>query len=190
MNTSHHPIYSGKFLVAMPSLAGSEFESSLIYLFDHNPNEGAFGIIVNHAIEMTEGEVIESLNEGADASQHNEPAFNGGPVESQRGFIIHPPNIEQRWEGQVDFSNDIAVTTSSDILKALATQDIPHYLIALGYSGWDPGQLEEEINHNAWLVVDADVSAILSQPWHQRLNRCLDNIGIRYEQLSAVAGHA
>lgn len=187
MNTQ---ILTGKFLVAMPSLAGSEFESSLIYLFDHSPSEGAFGIIVNHAIEMTEGEVIESLDETLNASQYDAPAFNGGPVDAQRGFIVHSPDKEHRWEGQVDFSEHIAVTTSSDILKAMATQDIPHYLIALGYSGWDAGQLEEEMNDNAWLAIDADPLDILAQPWHQRLNSCLAHIGIRYEQLSAVAGHA
>ncbi|MCK5880425.1 MAG: YqgE/AlgH family protein [Sinobacterium sp.] len=182
--------FNGKFLVAMPSQAGSDFESSLIYIFDHSPTEGAFGIIINHAIEMTEGEVIENLHEGIDASKYDAPAFNGGPVDTQRGFIIHPPQDGQRWDGQVDFSKDLAVTTSSDILKALATTDIPHYLIALGYSGWDAGQLEQEINDNAWLVVDADPISIFSQPWHQRLSSCLANMGIRYEQLSAVAGHA
>ena len=183
-------LLNGKFLVAMPSLAGSEFESSLIYLFDHNPQEGAFGIVINHALEMTEGEVIKSLHKDFDDMQYQSPAFNGGPVDPERGFIIHNSNDSKRWQGQVDFANNIAVTTSSDILTAMAETTIPHHLIALGYSGWDAQQLEQEITDNAWLVIDADPNEVFHQPWHQRLSFCLGLIGIRYEQLSAVAGHS
>ncbi len=181
----------GKFLVAMPSLHGTEFESSVIYLLDHTTEEGAFGLIVNHALDMTEGDVIESLHDDIDASNYNEPAFNGGPVEPQRGFIVHTPTDQQRWQGQVNFTPEIAVTTSPDILTAMSEgQQIPHYLVALGYSGWDAGQLEDEIKEDAWLVVDTDPSKVFQVDWHLRLNTCLESIGIRYEQLSAMTGTA
>lgn len=187
---SKSQLLSGKFLVAMPSLAGSEFESSLIYLFDHNPLEGAFGIVINHALEMTEGEVIKSLNKSFDAKHHDAPAFNGGPVDPERGFIIHNSSDLKRWEGQVDFADNISITTSSDILLAMTDNIVPHHLIALGYSGWDAQQLEQEIADNAWLVIDADPMDVFTQPWHQRLSFCLNLIGIKYEHLSAVAGHS
>ena len=181
---------NGKFLIAMPSLSESEFEGSVIYLLEHNET-GSFGLIVNHPLDMTEGEVIASLNADFDTSLYNKPAFNGGPVEPQRGFIIHPAATDKHWQGQAQFEHGITVTTSSDILTAMANgENIRHYLIALGYSGWEQQQLEDEIQANNWLVCDIAPQKVFSTAWHQRLELCLKHIGVRYEQLSLSVGHA
>jgi len=183
--------YTGQFLVATDALKDSEFEDSVIYILDHTSEEGAFGLIINHPLELTEGEVIENLNQGYDAEHHPKPAFNGGPVEPQQGFILHPPSSSTHWQGQTRLNDNIALTTSNDLLAAIAQgENIPFYLIALGYSGWDKGQLEQEIADNAWHLIDANPNTILNTAWHLREQACFAHLGIRPEQLSQSYGHA
>lgn len=194
MNTAAAPeqqsSLAGQFLIAMPSQAGGSFDSSLIYIVDHHPKEGAFGLIVNQPTEVTEGDVLNNIDESFNAEKLPHQVFYGGPVQMEQGFVLHKPT-EQEWEGQLSLSESLAITGSKDILDALKNgEDIAHYMMTLGYSGWDEGQLEDEIKQSSWLVVSGDIGKVLSKPSDERLPLCLKAIGLSYDQLSADVGHA
>lgn len=179
----------GQFLIAMPSLEGSFFEGALIYLIEHN-SDGAFGLIVNQQLAISVGEVLKQLNTNYDENLDSTPVINGGPVDPERGFILHRPS-SNAWQGQLLLPDGISLTNSNDILESKAHgEDIGDYVIALGYSGWSAGQLEEEMGDNVWLNVSAPSDAILSLPISDRLNECLKTLGINYQQLSSQAGHS
>ena len=118
------------------------------------------------------------------------PCYPGGPVQTDRGFILHRPT-GQKWESTQTISNDISLTASKDIIPDIARERGPHDLIiALGYSGWGPGQLEEELANNAWLTVPADADIVFNVPFDQRAGAAAAKIGIDLNQLSVNAGHA
>jgi putative transcriptional regulator len=188
-SSANSPFFQGQFLVAMPELKGSFFDSAVIYMLEHD-EQGAFGLVINQQLQITEGEVLEQFDANFNSAENPKPVINGGPVEPQQGFILHrPSNIE--WQGLVKFNDAVHMTNSRDILMAKAQgADVQDYLIALGYSGWAAGQLEQEISDNAWLTVNTEPEPILSLPAEQRLKACLDKLGISYEQLSPDAGHS
>jgi putative transcriptional regulator len=142
-------------------------------------------------MDISIGEVLAQFDSSFDENSDTSPIVNGGPVEPQRGFVLHRASNKQHWEGQLLMNNGISLTNSSDILEAKATgEDIGDYVIALGYSGWDAGQLEEEISDNAWLSINTSADEVLSLPVYERLNRCLKTLGINYQQLSDQTGHS
>lgn len=179
----------GQFLIAMPGLNCSVFSGALIYILEHN-KDGAIGLIINQTIDTTTDDLLHQINPDYSGNQHLQPIFSGGPVESQRGFVLHRPSA-QLWENQTSLTADFAITVSADILQAMSKGvDIQEYMIVLGYSGWASEQLEQELADNAWLTVATNPVNILNLKPEQRLNAAARELGINYEQLSGDAGHA
>lgn len=181
------------FLVAMPSMKDPYFKHSVIYICEHN-EEGAMGLMINAPIDITVGGMLQQVEvEPAYPQSHEEslkrPVFNGGPVSEDRGFILHRP--KDRYESSIRMTDDIAVTTSKDILTVLGTEAEPSgYIVALGYSGWSPGQLEDELAENSWLTIEADPELIFNTPIHEKWNKAIQKLGINPHQLSTQSGHA
>ena len=177
------------FLVALPSLGEGIFAHSLIYLCEHDKN-GAMGLIVNHPLDMEVEEILEQLDFDELTNQQHQPVFSGGPVHTDRGFVLHRRD-QKHWDASIDVSPKLALTTSLDILDAIARGNGPtDTLIALGYAGWAPGQLEEELADNAWLSLPADDKVIFDTPAEQRVDAALAKLGINFAQLGSDSGHA
>ena len=179
------------FLIAMPSLAEGFFAHSLTYLCDHGP-DGAMGIVINQPLDLTLGEIFEhlDLDLGDGGAHSDEPVLAGGPVQTERGFVLHTPTRE-RWEATLPLTEELALTTSRDILEALAHDRGPRRaLVALGYAGWGAGQLEEELAANAWLTLPADNSLIFDIPFAERISVAGSRLGIDLHLMAPGAGHA
>ncbi|HHI76455.1 MAG TPA: YqgE/AlgH family protein [Gammaproteobacteria bacterium] len=177
-------------LIAMPSLADPNFSHTVTYLCEHNEN-GAMGIVINRPIDIKVGEVLEQMQipVGADAPVAQLPVFLGGPVEEQRGFVLH--SSDSRWESTLRINDQVSVTTSRDILEAMARGEGPaHALVALGYAGWGPGQLEQEILDNSWLSAPADQAILFELPPAKRWEAAAKLLGVDLDLLSTDAGHA
>jgi putative transcriptional regulator len=188
MNTSFQS-FKNHFLIAMPSLTDGIFARSVTYVCEHS-EQGAMGLVINQPFGMPLRDVLEHLNIG-DAHAHlDDPVMAGGPVQTDRGFVLHRTG-EQRWESTIVITDEISLTTSRDILDSMAHAQGPRdCLVALGYAGWGAGQLEEEIAGNAWLTLPADSAIIFSVPVEQRLNAAAARLGIDMALISSEAGHA
>jgi putative transcriptional regulator len=180
---------TGQLLIAMPQMEDPRFEHSVVYLFSHSEEEGAMGIIINKTIEgLTEGELFAHLKIEA-AAVSMQPVHFGGPVDGELGFVLHSP--EYREEGTVGIGDDFALTTSFDVLKAMSKGEGPRRrLLALGYAGWGPGQLDAEIQANGWLVVAADTDLVFADDDGAKWRRALAKLGVKPEMLSGGAGRA
>ena len=192
INLTHH------FLIAMPGLEDESFARSVVYLCEHS-ERGALGLIINKPTDIT----LKGLFDKVDLSLRREdltkePVFQGGPVQTERGFVLHEPMLMD--EGETDESayastmtipGGLEMTTSKDVLEALSTGAGPRrVLITLGYSSWGEGQLESELAENAWLTVAADLSVIFDTPVPERYDRALSLLGLKAWMLSPEAGHA
>lgn len=177
------------FLIAMPQLDDPNFFHSVTYLCQHD-EEGAMGIIINQPLDMRLNEILEHLEiEHTDTAIGLQTVFFGGPVQPDRGFILHPP--AKNWQGTMFISDEIALTTSSDILSDIAQNDGPKQsLIALGYAGWGRGQLEQELAQNAWLSVPASADIIFDTPVDKRWHAAASLLGVDLQLLSDDVGHA
>lgn len=174
------------FLVASPWLGDPNFHGGIIYICDHD-TDGTFGLLINHPLDVSLGEILEQLD--MDGGHLETPVYSGGPVQQERGFVIHPPAGE--WQSSVAVSDRLQITTSRDILQAIGGDLGPErYLVALGYSGWGAGQLEEELEGNAWLACPASESILFDTPWKERYRAVLAQMGIDPGQLDASVGHA
>ena len=151
------------FLIAMPALSDPHFAKTVTYICQHGP-EGALGIIVNRPSELKVGDIMEQMNISiANAALASMPIYFGGPVQPERGFVLHEPM--GRWDSTLEVSSRLSLTTSKDILEAIARDEGPRkILIALGYAGWGSGQLEKEIVENSWLNAPAETSIIFEHP--------------------------
>ncbi|GIX30916.1 MAG: UPF0301 protein AlgH [Porticoccaceae bacterium] len=177
------------FLVAMPGLRDPNFRDTVVYLFEHGP-EGAIGLIINRPTEVPMARVFAELKLQCPEEVGRRPVLLGGPVQPERGFVIHRP-ATRRFESTLQVSDEICITASQDILAAIAGREGPEAsYITLGYAGWGPGQLEAEIAANSWLVVRADPSIVFDVPFEQRLAATTAKIGVDLGKLSPVAGHA
>lgn len=177
------------FLVAMPSLTDAIFANSITYLCEHNEH-GAMGIVINHPLDLCVDEILEHLHIHADGHLGETPVMAGGPVHMDRGFVLHRPT-EREWEASLRVTEDITLTTSRDILSAIARNNGPRdSLIALGYAGWGAGQLESEISENSWLTLPADSAIIFDVPYHQRVQAAAAQLGVDLNLMSGEAGHA
>lgn len=183
VNLTHH------FLIAMPGLADSPFSRALVYLAEHN-EDGALGVVVNRPMELTIKELLERIDIPLQHPERGDAdVFFGGPVQTDRGFVLHRPLGD--WQSSLKVNEDIALTSSKDILHALGEHGQPQdLLITLGYSGWGAGQLEDELAQNAWLTVAADPRIIFEVPAEDRLDAAIHLLGIDFYNLSDVAGHA
>ncbi len=178
-----------QLLIAMPGMADPNFNSTVTLVCEHNA-EGALGIVINRPIEMNLGNLFEQLDvENPDRAMASHPVLNGGPVARERGFVLHNPGAE--YESSVSVSPDLQLTLSRDVIDAMAAGDGPDQsLVALGYAGWDAGQLEAEMLANTWLTVPASTEVIFDVPFADRWTVAAQTIGIDISTLSPDAGHA
>jgi len=177
------------FLIAMPNLRDPNFARTVTLICEHT-SEGAMGIVVNRVTDLTLADVLDQMGIDASSSRHRAmPVHIGGPVQSNRGFVVHEPVGE--WESTMRVNDTLAVTTSRDVLVALAENRGPERsLLALGYAGWSAGQLEREIADNAWLSGPADHQIIFELPPEQRWTAAVEHLGVDLAALSSDAGHA
>ncbi len=180
---------NNQFLIAMPGLTDKDFSHTVTYLCQHN-NEGAVGIIINRQMSMKLGDIFAQMNiDATSLSSVNAPVYMGGPVQPERGFVIHNAT-GQSWDSSIIISDLVSLTSSRDILEAIANNKGPkHYLIALGYAGWGAGQLEKEIVANAWLHTAYNESILYHTPVSERWNAAAKLIGININLLTTMAGH-
>lgn len=177
------------FLIAMPSLPDPNFFHSVTYICQHN-DEGAMGIVITQPMDLTLGDVMEQMDlEVHDPAVAGRPVYLGGPVQPERGFVIH--ELPGDWDAMLEISNQVGLTTSRDILAAIAAGTGPgRSLIALGYAGWGPGQLEKEIAENAWLSGPADSQILFDLPISKRWAAAAALVGVDVNRLSDEVGHA
>lgn len=177
------------FLIAMPQLEDPNFFHSVTYICQHN-DEGAMGIIINQPLDTNLGEILQHLNiESENENLAQQAIYFGGPVEQDRGFILHSPC--KNWSGTLHISAEIALTSSSDILNDITAHDGPKQsLVALGYAGWGAGQLEQELAQNTWLSVQASPEIIFSTPIEKRWHEAASLLGVDLQLLSGNIGHA
>jgi len=180
---------SNHFLIAMPALADPNFARGLTLLCQHNA-EGAMGLLVNRPSDYTLGDVLAQMGiETSDLALGQLPVLIGGPVHPDRGFVLH--DDPRDWSSTLRFGDGLAVTTSREILVAMARGDGPrNVLVALGYSGWDAGQLEAELGENSWLTAPADQAIVFSTPLEARWQAAADSLGVDLRLLSDSSGHA
>jgi len=183
MNLTQH------FLIAMPAMADPHFARSLTFICEHN-DRGALGIVVNRPIEMNLQTLLEQVSIPPAGDDFKAvPVHFGGPVQVDRGFVLHAPLGQ--WQSTLAVSSEIGLTTSKDILQAVARGEGPgKLLVTLGYAGWAPGQLENELAQNAWLTVQAKSEVIFDLRAEERLPAAMGLLGIDFASLSEQAGHA
>ncbi|HEY5666326.1 MAG TPA: YqgE/AlgH family protein [Gammaproteobacteria bacterium] len=179
----------GQLLIAMPGMADPNFNETVTYICKHDA-DGAIGIVVNRASDVTLGEICEQLSlEGELGEAASQLIMNGGPVHTDRGFVLH--QSDQVFDSTFDADAEVKVTVSQDILKSIARGDGPEpALVALGYAGWGSGQLESEIAANAWLSVPAAPAILFDTPIDERWQAAAALIGIDIRQVTSYAGHA
>jgi putative transcriptional regulator len=183
LDLSHH------FLIAMPAMTDPFFAKSLAYICEHN-EQGAMGIVVNRPISLTLSELFAQINMPLNQNELEDMLVHfGGPVQTDRGFVLHEPNGE--WQSTLRINDKVGLTTSKDILQAVGEGQGPrNLLVTLGYAGWSEGQLEQEMSQNAWLSVPADERIMFDLPAEERLTAAMALLGIDYATLSDEAGHA
>lgn len=181
--------FTDHFLIAMPNMLDPHFSGALAYICDHG-EQGALGVVVNRPIELNMGVLFSQIGLTlADEHLKNTAVYYGGPVQVERGFVLHRPIGS--WNSTLSVNNRVGLTTSKDILEATARHEGPgEMLVTLGYAGWGPGQLEDEIKQNAWLTVEADPEVIFGLPAEQRFAAAMQLLGIDLSMLSEEAGHA
>ncbi|MGH8253033.1 MAG: YqgE/AlgH family protein [Steroidobacteraceae bacterium] len=180
---------ANNLLVAMPSLADGHFAQSVTLVCEHS-DKGALGIVLNKPLEMKLGDVLAQMKLDASDQKTSElPVLRGGPVHTDRGFVLHRPG--GAWDSTHKISEQVQVTTSRDVLAAIARGEGPRdAFIALGYAGWEPGQLEQEILDNAWLSLPVNEQLIYEVPFEQRWQAAWQMLGVHSSRVSLVAGHA
>jgi len=183
INLTHH------FLIAMPAMADPNFAHTLTYVCEHN-KDGALGIVVNRPIDMKLSALFEQINVPlADRALRETLVHFGGPVQLDRGFVLHRPL--GNWQSTLAIGDDMGLTTSKDVLEAVGRGDGPSdVFVSLGYAGWEAGQLESELAQNAWLTVEADAGVLFDIPPERRLPAAMQLLGIDLAQLSEDVGHA
>lgn len=178
-----------QMLIAMPSMSDPNFSRSVTLMCQHN-EEGAIGITINRLSSFTLGEIFRQLGITCEHEQISSMmVLDGGPVSPDHGFVMHPPM--EGFESSIRINDDIMVTTSRDILEAIATGNGPEqFIVALGYAGWGIGQLESEMRANAWLAVPADKTLLFDSPLDNRWSLAVGNLGVDIDNLHGVGGHA
>jgi putative transcriptional regulator len=177
------------FLIAMPAMADPNFKETVTYVCKHD-DEGAFGIVINRPSDLSFAEIFGQLAiELADRSKAALPVVYGGPVERERGFVLHSASTP--FEATLDTGGSVKVTGSPDILTAIGGGHGPDpVLVALGYAGWGRGQLEAELATSSWLTVPADPAIIFDTPFEQRWTAALGLPGVDLRHITSYAGHA
>lgn len=187
LNLTHH------FLVAMPTLSDPVFSGSVIYLCEHN-EKGALGVVINRATDLDFANLFERINIQLEVIPNSHPmrarpVLFGGPVQSDRGFVLHAPLGQ--FTSSLKVTEEIAFTSSRDILEAVAAGEAPErLLLSIGYAGWSAGQLEQELRDNSWLTVPANLEILFDLPLEEKFNATLKLLGVEAWMLSSEVGHA
>lgn len=204
-----------QFLIAMPTLNDSYFNKTVTYICEHN-EEGAMGLIINLPINITLSDLLKQIDpeedEGSDKGSESSKTssasigltdnantdvtnsleqlvLTGGPIAQQRGFVLH--SAQSGWSSSLVLSKELMITTSKDILMALGTEKAPEqFMVTLGYAGWGPGQLEQELKANSWLTTPADSDILFNTPIELRWKKATEKLGIDIAHLSSDIGHA
>jgi putative transcriptional regulator len=186
---SHSTDLTNQFLIAMPALTDPNFRRTVTLICEHN-EDGALGIVINRPRPMRLREVFEQLSlDGINEALSETEVLDGGPVQPERGFVLHDGS--SAWESTLRVADGLSVTTSRDVLQAMANGDGPaHALVALGYAGWDAGQLETELSNNAWLSVPANRDILFDTPYNRRWEDAARLLGVDLALLSSDVGHA
>ncbi|EUJ09931.1 putative transcriptional regulator [Methylophilaceae bacterium 11] len=185
---------TGQFLIAMPAMQDPFFSKTVTFICTHN-EDGAMGVVLNRPMQITLDHLFNQIDIPCEYPTISDiPVFFGGPVQTERGFVLHSPSIE--YNSTMQINESVALTTSKDILESTAQSAGPDkILIALGYAGWSAGQLEEEMSKNAWLSVSVSQpkafnDLIFNLPYDEKLPMAMRLIGVDFASLSEVAGHA
>jgi len=178
-----------QFLIAMPRQADPNFAQAVTLVCEHN-QEGAMGIIINYPMDINLGDLFEHMAILTDQeSLANKPVIAGGPMQQERGFVLHQPKGD--WQASLTISDSLAITTSRDILHAIAEGNGPaNAMVALGYAGWDPGQLDKEVLNNVWLTAPADPNLIFNTPFSDKWRLAGQLLGVDINRLSDEVGHS
>jgi len=184
---------SNQFLIAMPGMGDDNFTGAVIYLCEHTEN-GALGLVINKPIDIKLKNLFAKVELSLDsAALAEQPVYFGGPVQTERGFVLHERmgDAHSPYSSTLSIPGGLEMTTSKDVLEALSAGAGPkRLLVTLGYSGWAAGQLEEELGRNGWLTVDATPEIIFDTPVEQRYDRAVSLLGFDPRMLSQEAGHA
>lgn len=180
---------SGHLLLAMPNMLDPNFAGAVVYVCEHS-SKGAMGLVINRPTDLTVAGLLDKIDLGGQAAATDtDPVLFGGPVSGERGFVLHSGG--KVWNSSLVVTDDIRLTTSKDILEAVAQGQAPErWFITLGYAGWSEGQLEEELAQNAWLTVPANDDILFDTPLQERFAKAYALLGIDPLLLSGVAGHA
>lgn len=180
---------AGQLLIAMPGMRDPRFARTVVYMCAHSA-EGAMGLVINRVLEsLTFEELLEQLGIEGSVPPEAATVHFGGPVETGRGFVLHSGDYRQ--DGTLAVADDVSLTATVDILRAIAAGEGPRrHLLALGYAGWGPGQLDGEIRANGWLHVAADEALVFDTELDSKWDRAIAKIGIDPRMLSDAAGHA
>jgi putative transcriptional regulator len=177
------------FLIAMPNMVDPYFAKTLTYVCEHN-DKGALGLVVNRPIDLTLRALLQQVGISDSTRDFSRlPVYFGGPVQMERGFVLHQP--VGHWQSTLAVGQLAGLTTSKDILQSVSTGNGPErILVALGYAGWAAGQLEHELKQNGWLTVEARLEVVFELPAEERLAAAMELLGISFASLSDEAGHA
>ncbi len=178
-----------QYLLATPSIKDPLFASSIVYLCEHS-EEGCMGMVINHLSDETLGTLFKQIDiECDDAAIQQLPVFIGGPVNLQQGFVLHTPDCE--WERTLKVSDEMCLTSSKDILQAIAQGKGPQqFLVLLGFSGWSAGQLEQELQQNSWLTTPSSPAITFSDDIDHKWQMAFDTLGFNLDTLSPTTGNA
>jgi putative transcriptional regulator len=185
---------TNQFLIAMPGMVDENFAGAVVYMCQHTP-EGALGLVINKPIDIKLKNLFEKVELPLAGGEPigEQPVYFGGPVQTERGFVLHEkqPSAGSRYSSTLSIAGGLEMTTSKDVLEAMSSGGGPRrVLVTLGYSGWGAGQLEDELGRNGWLTVDADPAIIFDTPIEKRYDRAVSLLGIDPRMLSSDAGHA
>lgn len=184
---------SNHFLIAMPSMQDPIFGGSVIYMCEHNAR-GAMGMVINRPTDMTIADLFDRIDLQLEIIPNSHPlgkslVMFGGPVQSDRGFVLHAP--AGHFSSSLKVTEEVCFTTSRDVLESLAAGEAPQrLLLSIGYAGWSAGQLEKEILDNGWLTVPADLHVMFDLPVEERFDAAMKLLGFDPLMLASVAGHA
>ncbi len=191
-----HVNFTNQFLIAMPGMGDGTFAGTVVYMCEHN-DKGALGLVINKPIDIKLKNLFEKVELTLDRSDlADAPVYFGGPVQAERGFVLHEKLGGEEGQGghynsSLQIPGGLEMTTSKDVLEALSNGAGPKkVLVTLGYSGWGAGQLEDEMSRNGWIHVNAQADIIFDTPVEQRYARALSLLGIDAHMLSQDAGHA
>jgi putative transcriptional regulator len=187
--------FANQFLLAMPGMLDENFSGSLVYLLEHS-DKGAMGLVVNRPTDIVLSTLFEKIELKLEiALLLDQPVYFGGPVQVERGFVLHPTDLTEKYSSSLIIADGLSMTTSKDVLEAVANGSGPEkFLMTLGYAGWGAGQLEEEISLNGWINIaipnDQMQTIIFDTPYTDRYQKAMQVLGFDLASLSGEAGHA